>query len=918
MKYFSYTISQKKQKKIKISCTNRDPYLNHPTLIRSDYNNASGIKCIEYMKDIHITNITNEFVKYFNAFITKTGTQDLSNFFDIEIKNISTNLEKLLNNANNDVIDYSVFGEKNVNHDCGMKINEMYSSNYKFIVSTEQSHLETFLSSIEQIEKLENKNSTEFMKIHEKSKITLNSFILSDTKIDKSEKIPFTINVNKNSKISTLTNLLPTQEYTNVIHSDDEIFKYVKLLQSQSPFNINDNVIYKNIINHQNDNIIEKTIFSFQINDNLIANDFLLLDDNKLISVHENHQFKINDNPKNNILEKCIDEKVEPYNNPILEMNIVKINNFNFLNIKKSHGNGNTNNSRDEIVIFNNLLPKPDIHNTLFSSINDDKSISNYNNYDNGSNNTITNVFTNVSTNNNLNIDNILKLGKKDIDKNIKSNEKINSNTFHNPNNLIITKHCFEKEMFSNILNDHSLKTNTIIKNKENKENKENYKHEIPFVNMNMVNMPNLLSKINIFDDKNLFKEEKYDYTENEVIHTNFKINNKLSIIPINDEKVKVYTKETISDTIFSSINTIQKFNINKFIPENFQEFENKNNQNNVELNININKNITQFNNFFKNNINNKTLEDVKKKYTLNNLYSYCKCIINVYQLVYNENKIATGLGDFIRGSYFIIEFCKKHNFKYFIDLSNHPIKFFLKKYCNISLNEKTKNIYKKINKFEDNNFNPVIDKHNFIHNLPNEEINSKFVEYLLNEPAYNSNLYVYNTTFPKEGFSNNDKIIMRQIFEPTTRMELIINVKLKMLNLKPYSYEIIHIRCGDEYISNETINYNSVNFEIILNDLEKLNPNKKYLLISDNNFIKTFVKERFNFINILYHDIIHTGENHELIVKKLENTILDFYLISVSKNVMSYSVYTHGTGFSKWCAFTYDIPYYCKYFGKS
>lgn len=233
-----------------------------------------------------------------------------------------------------------------------------------------------------------------------------------------------------------------------------------------------------------------------------------------------------------------------------------------------------------------------------------------------------------------------------------------------------------------------------------------------------------------------------------------------------------------------------------------------------------------------------------------------------------------------------------------------------------MSLSEKTKHIYKKINKFEDNNFNPVIDKHNFIHNLSNEQIQPIFIEYLLNQSTYDTNVYIYTTTFPKEGLSNNDKIIMRNIFEPTNRMELLINVKLKMLNLKPYSYEVIHIRCGDEHISSKNINYNSVNFEILLNDFEKLNPNRKYLLISDNNLIKTIMKEKFDFINILYHDIIHTGENHEILVKQLENTILDFYLISRSKNVMSYSVYKHGSGFSKWCAFTYDIPYYCKYFG--
>ena len=81
MRTFSYTLSQKKQKKIKIANTNRDLYLNYPTLISTDYDNISGLRMIEYMKDIHVTNISNEFINYFNIFTTNTGTQDLSNFF---------------------------------------------------------------------------------------------------------------------------------------------------------------------------------------------------------------------------------------------------------------------------------------------------------------------------------------------------------------------------------------------------------------------------------------------------------------------------------------------------------------------------------------------------------------------------------------------------------------------------------------------------------------------------------------------------------------------------------------------------------------------------------------------------------------------------------------------------------------------
>jgi hypothetical protein len=586
-------MSQKKQKKIKISNTNREPYLNHSTLISSNYDNVSGIKIIEYMKDIHVSNISNEFINYFNAFITETGTQDLSNFFDIEIKNISINLTKLLDNVNDNFATDNLlnFFEKNIYEESFIKINEKYKNNYNFI-------------------------------------------LLSETPI--------------NIKIKNI---------------QDETF------------NINKN--YKSTLQS-----------------------FILLDDN-------NKKYLIND---------------------------------------------------------------------LYIDIN------------------LNNPFITLNTNDNM-------------------------TTF--------------------FLNNYNFEINPI------KENNENI--------------------------------------------------------------------------LFSSIDNNLNINIDKFIPK---ETIDKLNISDtlINLELNIDTDFKKFNNFLNNTImnTNYSLEDKTKEFLLNELRKSCNCIINVYQLVYNENKIASGLGDFIRGSYFLIDFCKKYNFKYFIDISNHPIKNFLKKYNKIKLTEKIKNIYKKINKFEQDNFNPVISRsNNFITNYSNEEIYFNFLEYLTNKEKYDKKIFIYTITFPNEGSINNYKKIMRDILEPTNKMELLINIKLKILDLKSYSYEIIHIRCGDEYLSNKIINNNSINIQFILSDFDKLNPNKKYLLISDNNFIKTFIKKKYNFINILYHDIVHTGENSEIMLKKLENTMLDFYLISKSKNVMSYSVYEHGSGFSKWCAFTYDIPYYCKYFGK-
>ena len=41
---------------------------------------------------------------------------------------------------------------------------------------------------------------------------------------------------------------------------------------------------------------------------------------------------------------------------------------------------------------------------------------------------------------------------------------------------------------------------------------------------------------------------------------------------------------------------------------------------------------------------------------------------------------------------------------------------------------------------------------------------------------------------------------------------------------------------------------------------------------------------------------------------------MIDFYLLSLSREIFAFSAYKHGSGFSYWCAKTYDIPYVCKY----
>ena len=822
MKTFSYTLSQKKQKKIKISNTNRDPYLNYPTLISSNYNNLSGVRIREY---IELGNVSINFINYFNDFITNTGTQDLSNFFGIEIKSITINLKQLLNNSDNVNInntELKPFFEEKL-----MIVNEKYKNNYNFIPSNEIQYIKIM-------------KDVEPFNIDKNYKKSLNSFILSNdddnSKIDLFKDLLYELNIITNNPINFLK--IDDENIFNNLNMDD---KKNNLLNSIELHPIN----FKSmIINEKNNNFNDKDNTYFINFDTELNNSHKMIDDinekDNDINIIKNYNFKINETTQNNLFDDIIDNEniIDDIFQSDLNINI-KRENVNELNFLKTIDNDDSNKK---------------------------------------------------NINKNINFDFNLKLNYN-FDKLIFINDTSNENNNINDN-------------YINDTNNNKNDNENVIKENNNFTSSYNFKNNLQYLN---INEP--LNTNNYSDDTALLNNLKI----------NNKLNNKLNMTSINSENIKIYTKENEEKILFSKLNSNIAVNVNNFIPKETIDIKNIHKiQSDLELNINID-NPDKFNNFLNNSLINTddVLKEKQKQYILNGLKMTTKYIINVYQLIYNENRLATGLGDFIRGSYFLMEFCKKYNFKYFIDFSNHPVKIFLKKYNKSQLNEKIKNIYKKINKCELDNFNPVIDNNKFINNYSNKQIHFNFLEYLSNQEKNKENIFIYTITFPNEGLINNYKKIMQDILEPTNKINLLVNIKLKILDLKQYSYEVIHIRCGDEYLSDKIINSHQININFILSELNELNPNKKYLLISDNNNIKSFIKKKYNFINILYNDIVHTGEKNEINLKQLENTILDFYLISKSKNVMSYSVYQHGSGFSKWCAFTYDIPYYCKYFGK-
>lgn len=302
--------------------------------------------------------------------------------------------------------------------------------------------------------------------------------------------------------------------------------------------------------------------------------------------------------------------------------------------------------------------------------------------------------------------------------------------------------------------------------------------------------------------------------------------------------------------------------------------------------------------------------------YDINNIRKRgIRVIHNVYQSKYKYGMTSTGLGDFIRGSYFLIDFCIKYKFIPKIIFNNCISKFLKVKTSGL---ERIQDILAQILSFPNGNFmyfNIANDGTIFEPIKDNKRIMSDFVDYLTLVPVYNHTVFAYCISLPMNNISDIAKKYMRTILEPVLEVKLEVNNILEELELVRKEFSVIHIRSGDKYLKQSTCKFNPDYINKLLFAInERIDVNKKYLLISDNNQIKNIILTRFPDMKAVVKEITHFGEGQVLEEEKVKNTLIDFYLLSLTREIFSFSSYKHGSGFSYWCAKTYDIPYICKY----
>ena len=408
----------------------------------------------------------------------------------------------------------------------------------------------------------------------------------------------------------------------------------------------------------------------------------------------------------------------------------------------------------------------------------------------------------------------------------------------------------------------------------------------------------------------------------------NLSYKNNSKIIQLNSLVRQQHTKQLIKHndelSVFNSLNVLKKTDANKIHNVNKTILDSKEKiiKNDTMFNINqLNKNISNKLNLALNTGNDEksNIEDTSiVPFDVNRIRNKgIHTINNVYQSKYNYGKShSTGLGDFIRGCYFVLEFCHKYKFIPKIIFNNCISNFLRIKTHKLEL---ISNVLISIDFFKSNNFSAYNIQNGIILDpvRDTKNIMADFVEYTVNSPTYYGNVFMFCNSFPIDDIPYSFKQYMRQILEPIDEIKNNVREILALLNFEEKKYNIIHVRSGDSYLKKQRNQFDNKYILKLVNAIRKdiqSNIDYNYLVIADNNFIKNILKNEFPNFKILIKDITHFGEGVVLEEEKVKNTIIDFYLLSLSNSINSYSSYEHGSGFSYWCAKTYEIPYVCKY----
>ena len=277
------------------------------------------------------------------------------------------------------------------------------------------------------------------------------------------------------------------------------------------------------------------------------------------------------------------------------------------------------------------------------------------------------------------------------------------------------------------------------------------------------------------------------------------------------------------------------------------------------------------------------------------------RTLTHVYQEQFG-NGYSLGIGDFIRGSIFVLQFCKLHGIPCEITFKNHQ----LSKFLNISNATPINDLSIMRDKQRINaTFYKMNGEIRYATGSVNDSSRS-FINYWsqTKSTCVNTNFYPLHPNILVE-----HKDYMKTLLEPTESIKQMALDELSRMKLN--NYKIIHVRCGDDELIHHRINHGL--HDAILTQLDG-HMDARTLVLSDSSALKQRIKMKYPRVHTVQNTPKHIGEGVVNAGDSYVSLLVDMFFISLSKQVVSLSTLNHGSSFPEWISKIYDIPYQSLY----
>jgi len=239
------------------------------------------------------------------------------------------------------------------------------------------------------------------------------------------------------------------------------------------------------------------------------------------------------------------------------------------------------------------------------------------------------------------------------------------------------------------------------------------------------------------------------------------------------------------------------------------------------------------------------------------------------------EVKPAHGIGDLVRGTVGILRYCYERGYECYIDISLHP----LSKVLAVTPHKYSEFVQMNKDSVKFLNYHAAVEE-------IDKELEGKDFAYFF------TSFYLPEFDIPATPII---KQRIRELLRPNDTLISYMNT----IQI-PYSEFIaLHFRLGDDELILNQQRPPSQYMSIIQSFTQG-----SYILFSDSQTLKQMAKP---YIFTFDSNIAHVGFHTE--VEQLQNTMLEFFLLTTAKQIYTHSVYFWTSGFVKIINYIYDVP---------